>query len=100
MSKVSTTKANDSSTNSSNLIANGSSKSEANAGVNDHSDANEKRKSIAATATSSSSKHLKDRGKKLNWWYQLMIWYQAICLWRERVTIVIYGKQWWLISWI
>ena len=47
-------------------MANGSSKLEANAGINDHSDANEKRKSMAATSTSSSSKHLKDRGKKGN----------------------------------
>ena len=47
-------------------MANGSSKLEANAEMNDHSDTNEKRKSMAATSTSSSSKHLKDRGKKLN----------------------------------
>ena len=47
-------------------MANGNSKLEANAGRNDPSDPNEKRKSMAATSTSSSSKHLKDRGKKLN----------------------------------
>ena len=64
--KASSVKPSDSSKSNPEVVANGSSTSETIGGITENLDANGKMKPIIAPSASSSSKHLKDRGKKIN----------------------------------
>jgi len=64
--KASSVKPTDSSKSKPEVIANGSSTSDTIGGITENLDANGKRKPTIAPSASSSSKHLKDRGKKIN----------------------------------